>query len=183
MVWIAGISMVALSWNAMTDAISAATMGTIWLLDIARAGTGRRFRERRLAHDDRPLAQCRRRNAVEFWASYSVLGSQTCELAVVVTLIRVHDDPDFDDELADESEEDDAAIEDENAHTLSIRRATGEELLTVFSPNEEWSVYVQPGGAITSAFVGTPSDPVVWVNATDRRVERDEDGTYVIRID
>jgi hypothetical protein len=104
-------------------------------------------------------------------------------LAVVVTLIRVHDDPDFDDELADESEEDDAAMEDENAHTLSIRRATGEEVLTVFSPNEEWSVYVQPGGAITSAFVGTPSDPVVWVNATDRRVERDEDGTYVIRID
>ena len=38
MVRIAGISMVALSWNAMTDAISAATMGTIWLLDIARAG-------------------------------------------------------------------------------------------------------------------------------------------------
>ena len=60
---------------------------------------------------------------------YSVLGSQTCELAVVVTLIRVHDDPDFDDELADESEEDDAAIGDENAHTLSIRRATGEEVL------------------------------------------------------
>lgn len=184
MVWIAGISMVALSWNAMTDAISAATMRTIWLLDIARAGppdvdSARGGRLTTIA----PLAQCIRRNAVEFWASYSVLGSQTCELAVVVTLIRVHDDPDFDDELADESEEDDAAIEDENAHTLSIRRATGEELLTVFSPNEEWSVYVQPGGAITSAFVGTPSDPVVWVNATDRRVERDEDGTYVIRID
>jgi hypothetical protein len=47
------------------------------------------------------------------------------------------------------------------------------------SPNDEWSVYVQPGGA----FVGTPSDAIVWVNATDRRVERDEDGTYVIRID
>ena len=66
---------------------------------------------------------------------------------------------------------------------LSIRRATGEEVLRVISPNEEWSVYVQPGGAITSAFVGTPSDAIVWVNATDRRVERDEDGTYVIRID
>jgi len=66
---------------------------------------------------------------------------------------------------------------------LSIRRATGEEVLTVLSPNDEWSVYVQPGGAITSAFVGTPSDAIVWVNATDRRVERDEDGTYVIRID
>jgi len=56
-------------------------------------------------------------------------------------------------------------------------------VLRVISPNEEWSVYVQPGGAITSAFVGTPSDAIVWVNATDRRVERDEDGTYVIRID
>jgi hypothetical protein len=83
----------------------------------------------------------------------------------MVTLIRVLDDPNLDDELVDEPEEDDAVLEDENAHTLSIRRATCEELLTVFSPNEEWSVYVQPGGAITSAFVGTPSDPVVWVNA------------------
>ena len=101
----------------------------------------------------------------------------------VATLIRVLDDPGFDDELADESEEDDVAIAYENAHTLSIRRATGEEVLTVFSPNEEWSVYLQPGGGLTDAFLGTPSDPIVWVNAADRPVERDEDGTYVIRID
>jgi hypothetical protein len=101
----------------------------------------------------------------------------------VVTLIRVHDDLDLDDELVDEPEEDDAAIADENAHMLSIRRGTGEEVLTIFSPSEEWSVYLQPGGATTNAFVGTPSDPVVWVNTSDRRVERDEDGTYVIRID
>jgi len=100
-----------------------------------------------------------------------------------VTLVRVLDDADVDDELAYEPEEDDEAPEDENGHTLSIRRATGEEVLTVFSPNEEWSVYLQPGGGLTSAFVGTPSDPLVWVNATDRPVERDEDGTYVIRID
>ena len=145
--------------------------------------TGGRFGEPRLAHDDRPLAQCRRRNAVKLSASYSVLGSQTCGLAVVPTLIRVHDDPYLDDELADESGEDDAAIVDENAHTLSIRLATGEEVLTVFSPSEEWSAYLQPGGGMTSAFLGTPSDPIVWVNATDRRVERDEDGAYVIRID
>ena len=169
MVRIAGISMVALSWNAMTDAISAATMRTIWLLDIARARP--------------PDVDSARGGWLTTIASWLNADAESCELAVVVTLIRVHDDPEFDDELADESEEDDAAIEEENAHTLSIRRATGEELLTVFSPNEEWSVYVQPGGAITSAFVGTPSDPVVWVNATDRRVERDEDGTYVIRID
>jgi hypothetical protein len=101
----------------------------------------------------------------------------------MVTLIRVLDDPNLDDELVDEPEEDDAVLEDENAHTLSIRRVSGEEVLTVFSPNEEWSVYLAPGGGLTSAFVGTPSDPIVWVNAVDRRVERDEDGTYVIRID
>lgn len=101
----------------------------------------------------------------------------------MATLARVHDDLNLDDEFADESESEDAALEDENAHTLSIRRATGEEVLSVFSPHEEWSVYLQPGGGITNAFVGTPGKPIVWVNANDRRVERDEDGTYVIRID
>jgi hypothetical protein len=106
----------------------------------------------------------------------------------VATLARMLDDPNLDDEFADESEEDDSeeddgALEDENAHTLSIRRANGEEVVTIFSPNEEWSVYLQPGGGMTNALVGTPSDPIVWVNAIDRRVERDEDGTYVIRID
>jgi hypothetical protein len=101
----------------------------------------------------------------------------------VATLARMHDDPDLDDELVDDTEEDDAAIEDENAHTLSIRRANGEEVLSIFSATEEWSVYLRPGGGMTNAFVGTPSDPIVWVNTDDRRVERDEDGTYVIRID
>jgi hypothetical protein len=95
------------------------------------------------------------------------------------------DDPNLDDEdaFADESDEDDASPEDENAHTLSIRRVNGEEVLTIFSPNEEWSAYLGPGGGITSAFVGTPSDPTIWVNAVDRQVERADDGTYVIRID
>ena len=100
----------------------------------------------------------------------------------MVRLIRVSDYLDLDDDLADETE-DDGAVEDENAHTLSIRRANGEEVLTVFSPNDEWSVYLAPGGAMTNAFIGTPGDPLVWVNAIDRTVERDEDGTYVIRID
>ena len=95
----------------------------------------------------------------------------------------MHDDPDLSDDFADELDEDDAAIDDENARTLSIRRANGEEVVSIFSPAEEWSVYLQPGGGITSAFLGTPSDPFVWVNTSDRRVERDEDGTYVIRID
>jgi hypothetical protein len=107
---------------------------------------------------------------------------RTSRSGMVATLIRVSDYPDFDDDLADESE-DEVTAEDENAHTLSIRRATGEEVLTIFSPNEEWSVYLQPGGGITNAFVGSPSDPIVWVNPTERPVERDEDGTYVIRID
>jgi hypothetical protein len=101
----------------------------------------------------------------------------------VATLSRVHDDLDLDEELTDEAEEDDAALADENAHMLSIRRASGEEVLTIFSPSEEWSVYLQPGGAMTNAFLGTPSDPLVWVNTSDRQVERDEDGTYFIRID
>jgi len=104
-------------------------------------------------------------------------------MRAVATLARMHDDPDLDDELVDDAEGDDAAIEDENAHTLSIRRANGEEVLSIFSPTEEWNVYLRPGGAMTNAFVGTPSDPIVWVNTDDRRVERDEDGTYVIRID
>ena len=128
MVWIAGISIVVLSWNAMTDAISAATMG--------RSGSS-------TLHGRGPP---------------DVDSARGCWLTAIAPWLNA-----------------DAA--------LSIRRATGEEVLTVFSPNEEWSVYVQPGGAITSAFVGTPSDAIVWVNATDRRVERDEDGTYVIRID
>jgi len=100
----------------------------------------------------------------------------------MVRLIRVHDDADLE-EFTDQLDDDDAEVLDDNAHTLSIRRATGEEVLTVYSPTEEWSVYLQPGGAITSAFLGTPGDPVVWVDAADRRVERDDDGTYVIRID
>jgi hypothetical protein len=100
----------------------------------------------------------------------------------IATLGRVSDYLELDDDLADESE-DGAAVEDENAHTLSIRRANGEEVLTIFSPSEQWSVYLAPGGGMTNAFVGTPGEPLVWVNTADRPVERDEDGTYVIRID
>lgn len=100
----------------------------------------------------------------------------------VARLTRVSDYLDLDDDLADETE-DNVAEEDENGHTLSIRRANGEEVLSIFSPSEEWSVYLAPGGGMTNAFLGTPGDPLVWVNATDRPVERDEDGTYIIRID
>ena len=97
----------------------------------------------------------------------------------VVTLARVQDDLNLD----EFDDGDDAELEDDNGHTLSIRRASGEELMTIFSPHEEWSVYLAPGGEMTNAFIGTPSDPVIWLNAMDRRVERDADGTFIIRID
>jgi hypothetical protein len=94
----------------------------------------------------------------------------------------MHNDLDLDDDFEIDADEDDAAVADDNAHTLSVRHATGEEVLTIFSPTEEWSVYLQPGGDMTDAFIGTPSEPIIWVNGGGQRVERDEDGTYVIRI-
>jgi hypothetical protein len=84
----------------------------------------------------------------------------------------------FDDDFDDQE-----AVEDVNGRTISIRRATGEEVLTIWSPDEQWSVFLQPGGAMTNAFVGTPREPVVWVDGNGRQIERDHDGTYVIRID
>jgi hypothetical protein len=95
----------------------------------------------------------------------------------------MHDEPGVDDEIADEFDDEEVAPEDENGQTISIRRTSGEEVLTIWSPDEQWSVYLQPGGAMTDAFVGTPSAPIVWVDAGDRQVERDADGTYVIRVD
>ena len=55
----------------------------------------------------------------------------------------MHDDTDVDEEFADEPDVDEAAIET-SGHTLSIRRANGEEVVRTL-PNEEWSVYLQPG--------------------------------------
>lgn len=95
----------------------------------------------------------------------------------------MHDDAEHDDLISEDFDDVDVAPEDENGRTISIRRASGEEVLTIWSPDEEWSVYLQPGGGITNAFVGSPSEPLVWVDALGRQVERDEDGTYVIRID
>lgn len=91
---------------------------------------------------------------------------------------------DPDDVMADEFDDDDeGAVADENGRTISIRRAGGEEVLSIWSPDEEWSVYLQPGGGMTNAFVGTPSEPIVWLDGNGRQIEREEDGTYVIRID
>jgi hypothetical protein len=110
---------------------------------------------------------------------FAALGKTRHRMA---TLSGVHDDESLDDEFETDFETDgEEAAEDENAHTLSIRRASGEEVFSIFSPSEEWSVYLAPGGGMTNAFVGSPSEPLVWVNGGP--VERDEDGTYVIRID
>jgi hypothetical protein len=102
----------------------------------------------------------------------------------------VHEDePDQSDEfqelLDDELAEDDAELseQDVNGHTLSIRGADGEELVSIQATGEEWSVQLQPGGAIRNAYLGTRSDTPVWLNTWDRQIERDEDGTYVIRLD
>jgi hypothetical protein len=103
----------------------------------------------------------------------------------------VHDDePAPDDELAEEIEdgeltEDDAETteQDENARMLSIRRADGEEEVSIVATGDEWSVHLQPGGAIRNAFIGTRTETPVWLNTWDREIERDEDGTYVIRLD
>jgi hypothetical protein len=103
------------------------------------------------------------------------------------------DQPDPEDDLAElisDQEINDDALEmsehDINAHTLSVRRADGTEVMTVTSAlgsGEQWSVYMQPGGGLQNAYVGGQDDPRVWVNTDESSVSRDEDGTYVIYID
>jgi hypothetical protein len=112
----------------------------------------------------------------------------------LIALGFVHDDqsdPDqeraalmSDDELADDEVE--MSDHDVNAHTLSIRRADGTEVVTVASAlgsGEQWSVYMQPGGGVQNAYLGGQDDPRVWVTTDESSVSRDEDGTYVIYID
>ncbi|MBU9766460.1 hypothetical protein FR943_21765 [Mycobacterium sp. TNTM28] len=100
----------------------------------------------------------------------------------------MHDDVrDPDAELFDEAELEDYDSEledlDSNGQVISIRRADGEEVLTIVAQDDEWNVDLQPGGAVQSAFLGSRRDTPVWINALDGQIERDEDGTYVIRID
>jgi hypothetical protein len=85
----------------------------------------------------------------------------------------------------DEMAEDEAELteEDANGYTLSIRRGDGEEIVSIVATGEEWSVHLQPGGAIRNAYIGSRSDTPVWLNTWDLQIERDEDGTYVIRVD
>lgn len=98
------------------------------------------------------------------------------------------EESEFDDEADDTDDTDDSDDTDEsdldlNGRTLSIRGADGEELVSIQATGDEWSLQVQPGGAINAAYLGTRADTPIWVNAWDREIERDEDGTYVIRLD
>lgn len=126
---------------------------------------------------------------------FVAFGYLTARLASsLVALGFVHDDqPDLDEEpaalnsdheLADDEVE--MSEHDVNAHTLSIRRADGTEVVTVASAlgsGEQWSVYMQPGGGLQNAYLGGQDDPRVWVNTDESSVSRDDDGTYVIYID
>ena len=88
-----------------------------------------------------------------------------------------------DQELADDEAE--MSEQDANGHTLSIRRADGTEVVTVstLGSGQQWSVYMQPGGGVQNAYLGGQGNPRVWVNSDEHAIARDEDGTYVIRID
>lgn len=70
------------------------------------------------------------------------------------TVVGVHDDVRgsdaeiFDDaELDEYLDDDDADLEDldANGQVISIRRANGEELLTIVAQDDEWNVDLQPG--------------------------------------
>lgn len=111
---------------------------------------------------------------------------------ILGTVVGVHDDVRgsdaeiFDDAELDEYLDDaDADLEDldSNGQLISIRRANGEEILTIVAQDDEWNVDLQPGGSVQSAFLGSRRDTPVWINALDGQIERDDDGTYVIRID
>lgn len=110
---------------------------------------------------------------------------------ILGTVFGVHDDVRgsdaeiFDDAELDEYLDDDAGLEDldSNGQVISIRRADGEEILTIVAQDDEWNVDLQPGGSVQSAFLGSRRDTPVWINALDGQIERDGDGTYVIRID
>lgn len=111
---------------------------------------------------------------------------------ILGTVVGVHDDVRgsdaeiFDDaELDEYLDDDDADLEDldSNGQLISIRRANGEEILTIVAQDDEWNVDLQPGGSVQSAFLGSRRDTPVWINALDGQIERYDDGTYVIRID
>ncbi len=82
------------------------------------------------------------------------------------------------------TDDDDLAVEDENgtddfdSSGTAVKRScqSGRRMSSGAS-------ICSPAVVITNAFVGTPSEPIVWVDGNGRQIERDPDGTYVIRID
>ena len=86
------------------------------------------------------------------------------------------------DDLTDAEDEAELSEQDENASVVSIRLADGTEVVSIVCNYDEWNVHLQPGGAIRSAFIGSRSDTPVLIDTT-QLIERDEDGTYVIRLD
>lgn len=105
----------------------------------------------------------------------------------------MHDDVAVDDdEFVTESDLDVAEIDEDqtefddleaNGQVLSIRRADGQEILSIIAQDDQWNVDLQPGGIIQDAFLGSRLNTPVWVSALEGQIERDDDGTYVIRID
>lgn len=94
--------------------------------------------------------------------------------------------PDDEYALDDDLDDDDLEPSEQevNAHTLSIRRADGTEVVSLSAyEGEPWSVYMEPGGTVQNAYLGSQDDPLVWVDTKDLAVSRIEDGTYVIRLD
>ena len=75
--------------------------------------------------------------------------------------------------------------QDRNGHVLSVRRSDGSELVTLstLGAGEPWAVFLQPGGGIHNAYLGSQDSPIVWLNTDDYEVTRDEDGTYVVVVD
>ncbi len=84
-----------------------------------------------------------------------------------------------------EAEEDEAEMDEKdwNAQTLSIRRADGEEVLTIVAHGEEWSTIHAARRRDAERVLGHTRRPDVWVDAAGRQIERDEDGTYFVRLD
>lgn len=92
----------------------------------------------------------------------------------------MHDD-ELDDD-ADDADDGELSEQDENASILSIRRADGSEVISILATGDEWNVHLQPGGDIRNAFLGSRVDSPVWIDSV-HQIERDDDGTYVIRLD
>ena len=108
-------------------------------------------------------------------------------------VVAVPDDVAVDDaELVTDAEFDIAEFDDDqtelddldtNGQVLSIRRADGQEILSIIAQDDQWNVDLQPGGVIQDAFIGSRLNTPVWVSALDgsdaRRIAGFEHGDKV----